>query len=88
MYFIQTLANVNLTSAKTIDSQQAELFQAYEAFNTSYRTSERLTGENRLLQEQVKDKDEEIARLKSFIRHFKAVSSVSFFLPSLVSSYS
>ena len=80
MYFVQTLASVNTTSAETIDSQQAELFRAYEAFNTSYRTSERLTGENRLLQEQVKDKDEEIARIRSFIRHFKSASSVSFSL--------
>lgn len=68
---------INLSSANIVDAQQDELLRAYWEYQALLRKSDRLEAENLHLQEQVisrdlqlKDKDEELTRLKSFVRHF------------------
>ncbi|KIK53633.1 hypothetical protein GYMLUDRAFT_250220 [Collybiopsis luxurians FD-317 M1] len=75
--FIESLSMINLSSANIIDAQQDELLRAYREYHALSRKSDRLEAKNLHLQEQVisrdsqlKDKDEELTRLKSFVRHF------------------
>ncbi|KIK52526.1 hypothetical protein GYMLUDRAFT_251132 [Collybiopsis luxurians FD-317 M1] len=76
--FIESLSMINLSSANIIDAQQDELLQAYREYQALLQKSDRLETENLHLQEQVssrdgqlEEKDEELTRLKSFVRHFK-----------------
>ncbi|KIK55095.1 hypothetical protein GYMLUDRAFT_248895 [Collybiopsis luxurians FD-317 M1] len=66
-----------MTSANIIDFQQDELLWVYWEYQTLTQSAEHSKAENLQLQEQVvscdaqlKDKDEELNRLKSFVRHF------------------
>ncbi|KIK58855.1 hypothetical protein GYMLUDRAFT_245641 [Collybiopsis luxurians FD-317 M1] len=75
--FVESLSMINLSSANIVDAQQDELLRAYWEYQALLRKSDRLEAENLHLQEQVisrdlqlKDKDEELTRLKSFVRHF------------------
>ncbi|KIK53658.1 hypothetical protein GYMLUDRAFT_250246 [Collybiopsis luxurians FD-317 M1] len=75
--FIESLSMINLSSANIIDAQQDELLRAYREYQALSQKSDCLETENLRLQEQVilcdsqlKDKDEELTRLKSFVRHF------------------
>jgi dynactin complex subunit len=68
---------VNVSSAAIIDAQQDELLRAYKEYQALSRIKDQLRAENLNLKEQVtsrdnqlKDKDEELTRLKSFIRHY------------------
>ncbi|KIK61076.1 hypothetical protein GYMLUDRAFT_243756 [Collybiopsis luxurians FD-317 M1] len=77
LQFVESLSIINMTSANIIDSQQDELLRAYREYQTLARSAERSKVENLQLQEQVvlrdvqlKDKDEELNQLKSFVRHF------------------
>ncbi|KIK51816.1 hypothetical protein GYMLUDRAFT_251739 [Collybiopsis luxurians FD-317 M1] len=76
--FIESLSMINLSSANIIDAQQDELLQAYQEYQALSQKSDHLETENFHLQEQVssrdgqlEEKDEELTRLKSFVRHFK-----------------
>ncbi|KIK52772.1 hypothetical protein GYMLUDRAFT_250907 [Collybiopsis luxurians FD-317 M1] len=76
--FIESLSMINLSSANIIDAQQDELLRAYQEYQALLRKLDHLETENLHLQEQVslrdsqlEKKDEELTRLKSFVRHFK-----------------
>ncbi|KIK53539.1 hypothetical protein GYMLUDRAFT_250352 [Collybiopsis luxurians FD-317 M1] len=76
--FVESLTVVNMTSANIVDSQQDELLQAYREYQALLPKSDHLETENLHLKEQVssqesqlEEKDEELACLKSFVRHFK-----------------
>ena len=80
---------INLSSANIVDAQQDELLRAYREYQALLQKSDRLETENLHLKEQVssrdgqlEEKDEELTRLKSFVRHFKGdvPSTVSLFL--------
>ncbi|KIK66499.1 hypothetical protein GYMLUDRAFT_239437 [Collybiopsis luxurians FD-317 M1] len=76
--FVESLSMINLSSANIVDAQQDELFRAYREYQALSWKSDRLETENLHLKEQVssrdgqlEEKDEELTRLKSFVRHFK-----------------
>ncbi|KIK49864.1 hypothetical protein GYMLUDRAFT_253491 [Collybiopsis luxurians FD-317 M1] len=76
--FIESLLMINLSSANIVDAQQDELFRAYREYQALSQKSDRLETENLHLKEQVslwdgqlEEKDKELTRLKSFVRHFK-----------------
>ncbi|KIK50200.1 hypothetical protein GYMLUDRAFT_253187 [Collybiopsis luxurians FD-317 M1] len=76
--FVESLSMINLSSANIVDAQQDELFRAYREYQALSRKSDRLETKNLHLKEQVssrdgqlEEKDEELTRLKSFVRHFK-----------------
>ncbi|KIK63387.1 hypothetical protein GYMLUDRAFT_241875 [Collybiopsis luxurians FD-317 M1] len=75
--FVESLSMINLSSANIVDAQQDELLRAYQEYQALLQKSDCLEAKNLCLQEQVilhdsqlKDKDEELTRLKSFVRHF------------------
>ncbi|KIK58893.1 hypothetical protein GYMLUDRAFT_245672 [Collybiopsis luxurians FD-317 M1] len=75
--FIESLSMINLSSANIVDAQQDELLRAYREYHALSQKLDCLEAKNLRLQEQVisrdsqlKDKDEELTRLKSFVRHF------------------
>ncbi|KIK52609.1 hypothetical protein GYMLUDRAFT_251099 [Collybiopsis luxurians FD-317 M1] len=78
LQFVESLMVVNMTSANIVDSQQDKLLRAYWEYQTLSRKSDHLETKNLHLKEQVsswesqlEEKDKELARLKSFVRHFK-----------------
>ncbi|KIK51692.1 hypothetical protein GYMLUDRAFT_251829 [Collybiopsis luxurians FD-317 M1] len=78
LQFVESLSIINMTSANIIDSQQDKLLWAYWEYQTLTQSAEHSKAENLQLQEQqvvsrdmqLKDKDEELNQLKSFVRHF------------------
>jgi hypothetical protein len=83
---------VNVSSAAIVDSQQDELLRVYREYHTLSQLKDQLRAEILLLKEQVnsrdselRDKDEQLDRLKAFIRHFKgdSQSAVRLFFPSI-----
>ncbi|KIK58923.1 hypothetical protein GYMLUDRAFT_245696 [Collybiopsis luxurians FD-317 M1] len=75
--FVESLSMINLSSANIVNAQQDELLRAYWEYQALLWKSDCLEAENLCLQEQVishdsqlKDKDEELTQLKSFVRHF------------------
>ncbi|KIK55757.1 hypothetical protein GYMLUDRAFT_248360 [Collybiopsis luxurians FD-317 M1] len=60
-----------MTSANIVNSQQDKLLQVYREYQALLQKSDCLETENLHLKEQVLEKDEELACLKSFVRHFK-----------------
>ncbi|KIK64882.1 hypothetical protein GYMLUDRAFT_240821 [Collybiopsis luxurians FD-317 M1] len=76
--FIESLSMINLSSANIIDAQQDELLRAYQEYQALSQKLDHLETKNLHLKEQVssrddqlEEKDEELTRLKSFVRHFK-----------------
>ncbi|KIK66516.1 hypothetical protein GYMLUDRAFT_239454 [Collybiopsis luxurians FD-317 M1] len=76
--FVESLSMINLSSANIVDAQQDGLLQAYWEYQALSQKSDCLETENLHLKEQVslrdsqlEEKDKELTRLKSFVRHFK-----------------
>ncbi|KIK52508.1 hypothetical protein GYMLUDRAFT_251212 [Collybiopsis luxurians FD-317 M1] len=78
LQFVDSLSIVNMTSTNIINSQQDKLLQAYWEYQALTQLAEHSKVESLHLQVQVashdmelKDKDEELTHLKSFVRYFK-----------------
>ncbi|KIK53821.1 hypothetical protein GYMLUDRAFT_250010 [Collybiopsis luxurians FD-317 M1] len=75
--FVKSLTVVNMTSANIVNSQQDELLRVYREYQALTCSAEHSKAENLCLQEQVasrdaqlKDWDDKLNCLKSFVQHF------------------